>query len=102
MPRPHIAMRRIKDVLRLSLGEELSQRRVAASLGLPRTAVKDYLQRAEAAGLKWPLPEDMDEAALEAVLFPSSATSRRPGPGELGAPGRVSPGRRRACSWPSP
>jgi len=71
-----------KDMLRLSLGEELSQRRVAASLGLPRTTVKDYLQRAEAAGLKWPLPEDMDEAALESVLFPSSATSvqRRPLP----------------------
>lgn len=75
MPRPHIAMRRIKDVLRLSLGEEFSQRRVAAALGLPRTTVKDYLQRAEAAGLKWPLPEDMDDAALEAQLFSSSATS---------------------------
>lgn len=75
MPRPHIAMRRIRDVLRLSLGEELSQRRVAASLGLPRTTVRDYLRRAEAAGLKWPLPADMDDAALEAFLFVSSAAS---------------------------
>jgi hypothetical protein len=74
VPRPHTAMRKIRDVLRLSLGEQLSQRRVAAASGLPRTTVKDYLRRAEAAGLKWPLPADMDDAALEAQLFVSSAS----------------------------
>jgi len=74
VPRPHTAMRKVRDVLRLSLGEQLSQRRVAAASGLPRTTVKDYLRRAEAAGLKWPLPADMDDAALEAQLFVSSAS----------------------------
>lgn len=80
MPRPHTAMRKIRDVLRLSLGEQLSQRRVAAAAGLPRTTVKDYLRRAEEAGLKWPLPEDMDDAALEAQLFASSATPQQSRP----------------------
>jgi transposase len=32
--------------------------------------VGEYLRRAEAAGLGWPLPEDLDESALEQRLFP--------------------------------
>jgi transposase len=32
--------------------------------------VSDYLGRARVAGLGWPLPEGMDEDALEALLFP--------------------------------
>ena len=35
----------------------------------------EYLKRAEAAGVRWPLPEDWDEARLESVLF--HALSRR-------------------------
>jgi len=79
VPRPHTAMRKIRDVLRLSLGEQLSQRRVAVASGLPRTTV-NYLRRAEAAGLEWPLPEDMDDAALEAQLFASSASPQQSRP----------------------
>ncbi len=29
-----------------------------------------YLRRASAKGLGWPLPEDMDDRALEGMLFP--------------------------------
>jgi hypothetical protein len=29
-----------------------------------------YVKRAEAAGLRWPLPEDWDEARVEAMVFP--------------------------------
>lgn len=82
MPRPHIAMRNIGDVLRLSLGEGFSRRQVAASLGLPRATVADYVKRAEVGGLRWPLAEDLDDDKLEAVLFPgvSSSQSTRPLP----------------------
>jgi transposase len=75
-------MRKIRDVLRLSLGESLSRRQVAASLQLPRATVADYVKRAEAAGLSWPLPEDLDDGALEAALFAgvSSSASVRPLP----------------------
>jgi transposase len=32
--------------------------------------VHKYLKRAEAAGVTWPLPEDWDEARIDAVVFP--------------------------------
>ena len=82
MPRPHTAMRRIRNVLRLSLGEGLSLRQAAASLELPFTTVADYVRRAKAAGLTWPLPDEMDDDALEARLFASAARAKaeRPEP----------------------
>ena len=33
--------------------------------------MSDYLRRASAAGFSWPLPEGLDDAALEAALFPA-------------------------------
>ncbi len=73
MPRPRSAMRKIRDVLRLNLGEGLSRRKVGAAVGLPYTTVADYLVRARAAGLGWPVPGGMDDADLEARLFPTAA-----------------------------
>ncbi|MGP8223644.1 MAG: hypothetical protein ACLQQM_11605 [Acidimicrobiales bacterium] len=70
MTRPRVAMRKIRDVLRLSFGEKLSRRQVSASLGIPVTTVSDHVMRAEAAGLSWPLPDELDDHALEQLLFP--------------------------------
>jgi len=42
------------------------------------STVHKYLKRAEAAGVKWPLPEDWDEARVEAALFPEAAASGPP------------------------
>ena len=61
MPRPHTAMRKIRDVLRLRFGENLSLREVVASLRMPHTTVADYVRRATAAGLSWPLPDGLDD-----------------------------------------
>ena len=69
VPRPHSAMRKIREILRLALGEGLSRRTTAAATGLPYTTVSDHLVRAAVAGLGWPLPEGMDDAQLEARLF---------------------------------
>ena len=82
MPRPRIAMRKIREVLRLALGEELSRRKASAASGVPLTTVNDYLGRAASAGLKWPLPGDLDDAGLEALLYPPVAASvvTRPAP----------------------
>src|SRR2546421_77787 len=66
-------MRKIREVLRLSQHEGLSLREVAASLQLPFTTVGDHVRRARAAGLSWPLPDDLDDDALEARLFASAA-----------------------------
>lgn len=45
MPRPRSAVRKIKEVLRLTFAEGLSRRRVAAAVGLPYTTVCDQLHR---------------------------------------------------------
>lgn len=73
MPAERLSMRKIREVLRLSLGGRLSARAVADSCGMGRTAVRDYLQRAARAGLSWPLPEGLADDRLEALLFPPAA-----------------------------
>jgi transposase len=66
-------MRKIRDVLRLSLGEQLTRKRVSKITGLPATTIFDYLRRAAAAGLtSWPLPMDIDDGELERRLFVSA------------------------------
>lgn len=72
MPRPHTAMRRIRDVVRLR-ADGLSLREVSASLQVPFTTVADHARRAERAGITWPLPDDLDDDALEASLFGTPA-----------------------------
>jgi hypothetical protein len=61
-------MRKIRDMLRLRLGEGLSLSQVSASLQMPFTTVSDHLRRAEAAGITWPLPKFSDDE-LEELLF---------------------------------
>jgi len=70
-------MRKIKEVLRLCLGNGISARQAAQSCGIGRATVSDYLERAKKAGLTWPLPDELDEAALEGLLFPSSLTGQK-------------------------
>jgi transposase len=65
-------MRKIQEILRLCWGSGLSERQAARSCGIGRTTVKEYLDRAERAGLAWPLPEGIDETSLENLLFPST------------------------------
>jgi len=73
MPRPRSAMRKIRDVLRLSQGEGWSRRQVARAVGLPPTTVADYLGRIRVAGLGWPLADAVDDAELERRLFQRGA-----------------------------
>jgi transposase len=72
-------MRKIRDVLRLRLGEQLSLRQVSLSLVIPHTTVADYVRRARDAGItSWPLPDELSsDDALEARLFGSSASAPR-------------------------
>jgi transposase len=76
-------MRKVRDILRLAWGQGLSRRQVGASLGIPFTTVADHLRRAAEAGLTWPLPEGLDDTALEALLFkqePAPPAETRPLP----------------------
>ena len=72
-----LSMRKIHRVLRLFFEAELSIRAIARSIGASPSTVGDYIRRAKAAGLAWPLPEGLDERALEARLFPGVTTPAR-------------------------
>jgi hypothetical protein len=74
MPTGRLTMRRIRDVLRLRFAQGLSDRAIAASLGLGKGSVGAYLRRAREAGLGWPLPDGLDDDSLELLLFPASPT----------------------------
>ncbi|MHC4397765.1 MAG: IS21 family transposase, partial [Planctomycetota bacterium] len=66
-----INMRKIREVLRLKYTSKLSRRQIATSCNLGRTTTRTYLERAEQAGITWPLPKDLDDTALEQLLYPS-------------------------------
>ena len=66
-------MRKIKDILRYRFEAGLSLRGIALALNIGYGTVADYLKRAEAAGLGWPLPPDLQERDLGRLLFPTQA-----------------------------
>ena len=70
MAKLKLNMRHIHEVLRLKYQNQLSIREIARSCGLPASTVGDYLQRAAAAGLSWPLPEGQSQAQLLGRLHP--------------------------------
>ena len=70
MSQKRLSMRKIRELMRLKYELGRSHREIAASLGVANSTVSDYVGRARAAGLSWPLPEGLDDAALEAALFP--------------------------------
>src|SRR5215213_10727197 len=70
MPGERVSMRKIRELLRLRWEQHLPQRVIANSLRLSQASISDYLSRARRAGLTWPLPDALDDAGLEALLFP--------------------------------
>ena len=70
MPRRRLSMRKIRETLRLLWNCRQKTRAVAASIGVSPSTVLDYKYRAQAAKLSWPLPEDLDDTALEHKLYP--------------------------------
>ena len=65
-----LPMRRLREILRLKHECGLSHRAIALACGVGAGTVSEYLRRARQGGLTWPLPEEQDDAALEARLFP--------------------------------
>ena len=83
MPAERLSMRKIRELLRLRFENRLPQRAIAESLGLSQSAISTYLSRARAAGVFWPVPEELDDAQLEALLFPpppGTPADQRPTP----------------------
>ena len=71
MAQERLSMRKIKEVLRLKWSCGLTNLAVAASCRISSSSVSEYVNRAKGAGLSWPLPEDLDDAALWAMLYPA-------------------------------
>lgn len=66
-----ISMQKIKEILRLKYGADLSSRQISRSLNISTGAISKYLNRADAAGIGWPLPDSMTEQQVLAILQPS-------------------------------
>jgi len=70
MANNRLSMRKITEALRLHHECGRTQREISRAIGASPTTVGDYLRRAKAAGLSYPLPPGLDEPALELRLFP--------------------------------
>jgi transposase len=68
-------MRDAREIIRLKFFS-VSTHEIARRLGLARSTVRETLKRTEGAGLSWPLPEDMNDEALEAALYASRRSKR--------------------------
>ena len=81
MPAPRLLMRKIREILRLKHEQGLSHRAIAQACSIGVGTVTLYLQRLARLGMGWPLPAELDDAALEARLFSRPAPARdRVGP----------------------
>ncbi len=92
MAQKRLSMRKIREALRQRHELGRSHREIARSLSVSHSTVREYMRRAEEAGVSWPVPADWDDERLESALFPRLAPSTvaRPEP-VVGAPGTGSP-----------
>ena len=69
MAQERLTMRKIREIIRLKYEAGLSDRAIAGACKVSNSTVGEYLRRAKAGGLSWPLPE-MGEEELYRRLFP--------------------------------
>ena len=72
MVQERLSMRKIREILRLKWECKLPIRAVARSCNAGYGTVCEYIQRAQAAGLSWPLPGEIGDDELDRLLFPDS------------------------------
>lgn len=65
-----LRMRQVRDVMKIKFGHGLTHRQIALACGMGTGTVSECLARARGAGLSWPLPEGLDDVALEQLLYP--------------------------------
>jgi len=69
MAKRRLSMKNIKEVLRLKFDKNLSNREIAKSCSTAHSTIGEYIFKAQKAGLSWPLPCDLDDSAIENLLF---------------------------------
>ena len=101
MPAERLPMRKVREVLRQRYACGVSERVIAQSLGIGRTAVGEYIRRAAVIGITWPVPGELDEArfsegyrtgsGLMSTPWRSSAECRRRSSATTSRPGSRPP-----------
>ncbi len=79
MPAKRLLMRKLRKVLQLK-HEGFRHRDIGRACGMSAGSVSRYLDRARAAGLTWPLPDDLDDGTLESRVFSCPGPDHRPRP----------------------
>jgi transposase len=77
VPAQRIAMRRIREVLRLKHECELSYAQIAQALRISKGTVANYLSLAEAAGISHSVALGLDDATLLGQLYPQRYVYRQ-------------------------
>jgi len=77
MTQERLTLRKIREILRLK-DAGLSNRAIARACKISNSTAGEYLRRAQAAGLSWPLPEGLSEDDLFQQLFPQSNSENNP------------------------
>jgi transposase len=79
MPAERLPMRQVREVLRLHHVCGQSGHRIARAVGISRYTVAEYLRRAAVVGITWPVPPELDDAALQRKLFtpPGAITAEK-------------------------
>jgi len=62
-------MQQIEEILRLRHEAGRTQREIASGCGMSQSRVQKVLARAKAAGVGWPLSAELDEAALQELVY---------------------------------
>ncbi|WP_283810633.1 helix-turn-helix domain-containing protein [Bradyrhizobium frederickii] len=78
-------MRRVRDVIRMKAAG-LPSREIARRVGAAPSTVRLAIRRFEAAGLTWPLPDELTDAALELCLFAKTGNGNRQGHRRIAEP----------------
>lgn len=78
MPGKRLPMRKIREVMRLKYQLGLPHRSISAACSLGASTISEYVQKAKERGLSWPLPEELDDAKLEKLLYKAPAPATTP------------------------
>ena len=78
MSKERLTVRKIREILRLKNELGLSNRAIARACKVSNSTVGEYLERAEKAGVVWPLPDGLSEEDLYQRLFPENAEEAIP------------------------
>src|SRR4051812_35237507 len=85
MPTKRLAMRLVRDVMRMKAAG-MPSREIARRVGAAPSTRRQTIRRFEAGGLTSPLPDDLTDAVLEARLFAKFGNGSRQGQRRIGEP----------------